>query len=201
MSKHIKIWSFADVDRSGKVRWTANELGYEIEEVRLKLGQHREDPYRAMNPYNQVPTAQFDGEIMIESTAICIALAERHPEAGLIPADQPLRDQFWQVLNLSVTTLETPVVLYLLSMRGVVGPEWGEVWEQPLTPRLTTFAKSVPDKGYFCGEFTIADICAAYVLKLGVQSELLPLEGHLAGYLARLAERPAAQAARFFEGI
>ena len=28
MNKHIKIYSFADVDRSGKVRWTANELGY-----------------------------------------------------------------------------------------------------------------------------------------------------------------------------
>jgi len=37
MKKHIKLWSFADVDRSGKVRWTARESGYEIEEMKSRL--------------------------------------------------------------------------------------------------------------------------------------------------------------------
>ncbi|MGD2127767.1 MAG: glutathione S-transferase family protein [Lysobacterales bacterium] len=201
MGKHIKIWSLVNVDRGSKVRWAATELGYEIEEVRLKYGEHRTDPYRAMNPYGQVPTAEFDGEIMIESTAICLALAERHPEAGLIPEDRFLRDEFWQVLNLAVSTLEIPVVQYALSRMGVIEPAWAELWAGRLTPRLETFAGSVPKEGYFCGEFTLADICAAYVLRTGVQAELLPLEGPLAAYLGRLAARPAAKAARFFEGL
>ena len=201
MSRHIRIWSFADVDRSGKVRWTADELGYEIEEARIKPGEHTAEPYQALNPYQQVPTAELDGQTLIESTAICLALAERHPEAGLIPAGQPARDRFWQTISLAGTTLETPVVLYYLAKLGFVEPAWAELWAGPLQPRLTTFAASVPRDGYICGEFSIADICAAYVLRIGVQADLLSLEGKLEAYLRRLMERPAAQAARFFEGL
>ena len=59
----------------------------------------------------------------------------------------------------------------------------------------------MPQEGYICGEFSLADICAAYVLRIGVQAELLPLEGTLESYLRRLMARPAAQAARFFDGV
>ncbi|MFC1690438.1 glutathione S-transferase family protein, partial [Pseudomonadota bacterium] len=105
MAKHIRIWSFADVDRSGKVRWTANELGYEIEEIRIKPGDHKTDAYRQMNPYEQIPTAEVNGKILVESTAICVMLAERHPEAGLIPESKDARELFWQYMSVSSSTL------------------------------------------------------------------------------------------------
>ena len=66
MNKHIKIWSFADVDRGGKVRWTANELGYEIEEERVKLVQ--------------LPIDQFD-----TLPQIIDEFAEEVDEVGLNP--------------------------------------------------------------------------------------------------------------------
>lgn len=201
MSRNIRIWSLADVDRSGKVRWTANELGYEIEEMRVKFGEQAAEPYRQLNPYAQVPTAEFDGTRMIESTAICLALAERHPEAGLIPGERGRRDRFWESVNLSTTTLELPVVLYYLSKRGIVDAGWAPLTLPPLEKRLRVFAGSVPEDGCVCGDFSIADICAAYVLRIGVQAELLPFDGALRAYLQRLMERPAAQAARFFEGL
>ena len=59
----------------------------------------------------------------------------------------------------------------------------------------------MPREDYICGDFSIADICAAYVLRIGVQAELLPFEGKLKDYLQRLMARPAAKAARFFEGL
>ncbi len=93
MSRRIKIWSFADVDRSGKVRWTAEELGYEVEEARVPVGEQRSDSYLSMNPYGQIPTAELDGQVLIESNAICLSLAERHPEAGLIPEERADRDR------------------------------------------------------------------------------------------------------------
>jgi glutathione S-transferase len=201
MSRHITLWSFADVDRSGKVRWTANELGYEIEERRVKPGNHMADEYRQLNPYAQVPTAEFDGLRMIESTAICLALAERHPEAGLIPQGREERDRFWQTISMASSTLELPVVMYYLAQLGFVDAPWAELCAKPLATRLPVFAAAMPAEGCICGEFTIADICASYVLRIGVQAELLPLEGSLQAYLGRLAARPAAQAARFFEGL
>jgi glutathione S-transferase len=201
MSRSLKLWSFADVDRSGKVRWAARELGYDIEEQRVGLGEHAAEPYRALNPYAQIPTAEIDGQRLIESTAICLALAERHPEAALVPQDRDLRDRFWQALNLATTTFESPVVLYYLARRGVIDAAWAPLCEAPLRRRLPVFAAGLPDDGYICGSFTLADVCAAYVLRIAVQAELLPLEGVLAAYLRRLAARPAAQEARFFEGL
>jgi len=201
MSRRIKIWSFVDRDRSGKVRWTANELGYEIEEVRIKPGDHAADPYRRINPYEQIPAAELDSQILIESAAICVSLAERHPEAALIPEGQEIRDLFWQSMSLSASTLELPVVLYWLSKRGVVDAGWADLWSPYLDKRLSVFAASVPGDAYICGAFSLADICAAYVLRIAVQAELLSLEGKLESYLRRLMARPAAKAARFFDSL
>lgn len=55
----------------------------------------------AANPMRQIPTLVWpDGEIMTESAAILIDLADRHPQARLSPAwDDPSRRQFlrWMV--------------------------------------------------------------------------------------------------------
>src|ERR1700761_1380645 len=50
----------------------------------------------AVNPMRQVPLLVLpDGEVMTESAAILIRLAERHPEARLAPgASDPGRGQF-----------------------------------------------------------------------------------------------------------
>jgi glutathione S-transferase len=201
MSRQIRIWSFGDVDRSGKVRWTAEELGYDIEESRLQLGEQAADPYRQMNPYEQIPTAELGGEILIESTAICMILAERHPEQGLIPSPGRMRDLFWQSINVSTNTLEMPVVMYFLSKLEVVDPGLAQILRGPLAQRLEIFSAQVPADGYICGEFTLTDICAAYCLRIGVQAGLLSFEGELERYLRRLMDRPAAVAARFFDSL
>jgi len=201
MSKHIKIWSFADVDRSGKVRWTAEELGYEIEEIRIKPGEQATDPYRQLNPYEQIPVAELDGKTLMESTAICILLAERNPEAALIPSGQENRDLFWQSMSLCSSTLEMPAVMYFLSESGFQDPAWKKLFSDSISKRLAVFSESLPGEGYICGEFSLADICAAYVLRIGVQAELLPFEGKLEHYLRRLMARPAAQAARIFSSL
>lgn len=201
MSKRIKLYSFADVDRSGKVRWTACELGYTIEESRVELGQHRSAEYLSINPYAQIPAASLDGDQWIESSAICISLAERHTESGLIPADPGQRVKFWEYLHLASSTLEMPVVYYFLSSRGFANPAWPEIIGGELKSRLVTFAGVLPESGYLCGDFSIADICAGYVLRIAVQSDLLDFEGRLATYLDRLRARPAAVESRFFDSL
>jgi glutathione S-transferase len=57
----------------------------------------RHDPqFLEISPLGQVPVLTLpDGRSMTESAAICILLAERHPEAGLAPAiDAPARVDF-----------------------------------------------------------------------------------------------------------
>ncbi|QPC89873.1 glutathione S-transferase family protein [Mesorhizobium sp. INR15] len=65
------------------------------------------DPaFLAISPLNQVPVLTLpDGRSMTESAAICILLAEQHPDAGLAPAvDEPARIDFlrWMAFMSSV---------------------------------------------------------------------------------------------------
>jgi glutathione S-transferase len=67
----------------------------------------RPDPaFLGISPLNQVPVLTLpDGSSMTESAAICILLAERHPQAGLAPAvDAPARADFlrWMAFMSSV---------------------------------------------------------------------------------------------------
>ena len=203
MTRELTLYSFSNRDRSGKIRWTAYELGYHVNERRLELDEHLQDEYAAINPYKQIPAVEIDGEIMIESTAVCIRLAEKHPEPGLIPApgDQS-REAFWQQTAIATQTLEFPVVSYILSKVGIVDDTWGDLLEDRLRTGIAVFSKDVPDNGWWLGEtFTLADIFAAYVLRIAVMSGILEYQGSLKNWMERLRARPAAQQAGFFDGF
>ena len=74
------------------------ELGvpYRLSLVDFERKAQREPEYLALNPGGIVPTlVDEDGKPMIESAAILINLAERHPDPALAPlAGDPLRAQW-----------------------------------------------------------------------------------------------------------
>jgi glutathione S-transferase len=164
------------------------------------LDQQKEE-YLELNPYGQVPVAVFDGETWLDSNAICILLAERMPQAGLIPSSARQRAIFWQSLAVSATSLELPAVNYLLSMRGFVDPAWKGLVGEAISARMQAFADRLPVTDYLCGPFSLADICAAYVLRIAIEAELLSCEGNLADYVNRLRARPAAIQSRIFDSL
>lgn len=200
MNRQISLYSFGDRDRGGKIRWTAYELGYTINEHRVNLGDHREPAYAAINPYQQIPAVIIDDEVMYESTAVCINLAERHPESQLIPEiGDPIRPVFWQQAALATQTLEFPAVMNILSKSGLVNEAWGPLVERRLRSHFAIYVKNVPDRGWWLGDtFTLADIFAAYVLRIAISSEILEYEGSLKNWFKRLMARPAAKQAAFF---
>ena len=104
-------------------------------------------------------------------------------------------------MAISNASLETPAVNYFLSKRGLIDVRWMELLGEGLQLRISAFASEAPEEGFLCGDFSLADIFAGYVLRIGVQSGLLPKEGRLATYLDRLRARPAAQQARFFDSL
>jgi len=64
------------------------EVGVDYEFVRTRLGKgaKESDPYLAINPTGKLPALETpDGEVLTESAAILLTLAERHPAAGLLP--------------------------------------------------------------------------------------------------------------------
>lgn len=75
------------------------EIGapHELKRVDFDKGEQRDPAYLKLNPQGVVPTLVIDGKPMIESAAILMMLADRHPEARLSPAlGTPERDAWYQ---------------------------------------------------------------------------------------------------------
>jgi glutathione S-transferase len=64
------------------------EIGapYRLELVDFTSGAQRDSNYLKLNPHGVVPTLVIDGKPLVESAALLMVLAERHPEAHLAPA-------------------------------------------------------------------------------------------------------------------
>lgn len=73
---------------SGPVEMALAEIGVEVElrEVPLAANAQLDAEYRKLNPMGRIPTLILpDGTVVTESAAILVTLADRHPEAGLLP--------------------------------------------------------------------------------------------------------------------
>src|SRR5688572_20974246 len=81
---------------------------FELVNVDTKTGEQRNADYLRLNPHARVPTLIYDGgRVMYESTAICLFLAERHPEAGFAPkAGSADRGPFLQWMAYLTNTLQ-----------------------------------------------------------------------------------------------
>lgn len=81
------------------------EIGapYRLEPVDFECGAQRDVEYLRLNPQGVVPTLVYEGHAHVESAAILLMLADRHPEARLAPLPgTPARDEWYQcVVNLS----------------------------------------------------------------------------------------------------
>jgi len=84
------------------------EIGapYRLQRVDFSAGAQRDPAYLALNPGGVVPTLLIDGRPVTESAALLMVLAERHPEAGLAPAQGTAeRDAYYQWILYLGTTL------------------------------------------------------------------------------------------------
>src|SRR5690606_9381713 len=70
------------------VHWLLIELGvaHELRLLDFDQREHKSADYLALNPQGRVPTLVIDGQVLTESAAIAMHLADLHPSAGLAPA-------------------------------------------------------------------------------------------------------------------
>ncbi|TPN83558.1 glutathione S-transferase family protein [Mesorhizobium sp. CU2] len=88
--------------------------GAPFEQIDVPKKDVSDPAFLAISPLNQVPALILpDGHSLTESAAICILLAERHPEAGLAPeAGSPGRADFLRWLAFMSSVLY-PAILRL----------------------------------------------------------------------------------------
>jgi glutathione S-transferase len=73
------------------------EIGapYRLQLVDFAAGAQRDPTYLTVNPQGVVPTLLIDGRPVVESAALLMVLAERHPEAKLAPAPGSVERDAW----------------------------------------------------------------------------------------------------------
>ncbi|KZM40855.1 glutathione S-transferase [Marinomonas sp. SBI22] len=73
---------------------------------------HKSSEYLALNPLGRIPTLVKDDLIITESAAICLYLAERYSEAGLIPDSEDVkRGKCYQWLMFLTNTLQAEIMI------------------------------------------------------------------------------------------
>jgi glutathione S-transferase len=90
------------------VHWLLVELGIEHELHLLDFDkrEQKSPEYLAINPAGRVPTLLIDGQVLTESAAIAMHLADLHPEAGLAPAPGiPARGDYYRWMCFCIYTL------------------------------------------------------------------------------------------------
>ncbi|MDH5538489.1 MAG: glutathione S-transferase family protein [Rhizobacter sp.] len=188
------------------------ELGvpYELKLVDRNKGEHKLPEYLRLNPNGLIPVlvqTGDDGELVLyETAAICLHLADTHPQAGLAPAlGSVQRAHFYKWLIWSTNTMQAMLTHYFYSGRMVDEGDAdaaaqvkahaekmvGEMLKQ-LDAELARHGKP-----WLLGDsFSVVDL---YTLMLcrWTRSFTRPARDfeHLGPYLARVLARPAVQRA------
>lgn len=194
----MKLYEFPPT-RSIRPRWTLQELGVEFESVIVdgRRGENRTPEFLKLNPAGKLPVL-VDGELVLnESVAICLYLAAKHPQGGLLPTDLATRTELDRWLWFTVTELEQPLwrmarhtFLYPPEKRS---PQDIALAANDFAPMAAVMEEHLSGRQFIVGErFSVADIVLAYTLDWADTNQLLGDLPSSRTYLDRMYARPKA---------
>lgn len=180
------------------------EAGLSFTPVRVDLKTHKTEDgadFYAISAKGYVPALQLDdGSMLTEGVAIDLWIADQVPAAGLAPREGMDRYRMIELLTFIATELHK-------NMGGLFAPGLPDATREMITQRLTArlglIEQQLTGRTWLTGEqFTLAD---AYLFTVAgwakwVKFDLSPWP-QLGAYLARVAARPAVQAALKAEGL
>jgi glutathione S-transferase len=158
--------------------------------------------FLSINPKGYVPALQLDsGEVLTEGPAIVLYLADSKPDAKLVPANSSFdRYRVQEMLGYINSELHKS---YSPLFRPNTPPEARKEREEYLHKRYALIEQRLAKQPYLLGEqFTVAD---AYLFTVTNWANFVKLDlsafPNLLAFQARVAARPAVQAAMVAEGL
>ncbi len=186
--------------RSSRVLWMLEEIGTPYELTEVRGGDRRSAAHRPRHPLGRVPALTLpDGTTIFESAAICLALADLHPEAGLIgPVGSPDRALAYQWSVFAMTELDGPLFRWLREQADGSADSPGR---ERFAEAAAALEDAVGEGPWLLGDrFTLSDVLCASVLSGATSRGLLSDWPGLVAYVARGQARPAyARAAAIFD--
>ena len=190
------------------VRMFMAERGIEIprQEVDLRGGENRREPYLRINPAGQMPALQLDdGSVITEITAICEYLDEITPGPSLIgstPKERAETRMWTRCIDLNIVEpmangFRFAEGLKLFQNRIRVIPQAADDLKKTAQEKLAWLNGLIDGRTYICGDrLTLADILLFCFLDFGNQvgQPINPELRNIAAHHARMKERPSAAA-------
>jgi glutathione S-transferase len=194
----MKLYGFGPT-RSLRALWGLRELDadFEFVPVNLLAGENRRPEFLALNPAGKVPVLADGDNVIPESAAIVLYLAEKYPDRGLLPTGLKERAQVYRWVMFAMTELEQP--LWRISRHTFVLPEDKRV-PQDLALAREDFAamagvleRHMQGRRFIVGErVTVADCVTAYLMDWANESHLIDGFPNLRAYLDRMYARSTA---------
>ena len=172
------------------------ELGEPYELTVMTREESRGGEHRARHPLGRVPVLQDDEGFVFESAAICLHLADLHPQAELLPPPGTHdRALVYQWACFAPAELEPPLIESAIQAER--DPERAASARRRFDAAAGAVAEALDGNEYLVGgRFGVADVLIgttlAFTARVGFAQEL---PASLGDYLARLAQRPAYQRA------
>jgi glutathione S-transferase len=185
--------------RSIRARWVLQELGVPFESHRVGLleGDGQQPDFLKLNPAAKIPVLVDGSNVVTESVAIAVYLAEKYPEKKLYPADVVGRSQANRWLLFAATELEQP--LWRIAKHSFLYDEADrlpadiELAKRDFAPMVAVLEQHLAGRDYVVGDaFSVVDAVTAYTLDWANEYELLAAAPRCKAYMERMYERPNA---------
>jgi len=186
--------------RSTRVLWLLEEIGAPFELTVISRDDKKTPEYRRLHPLGRAPVIEEEGGPVFESAAICLHLADLHPEAALLAAPGTHeRALHYQWSFYAMTELEAP----LADAARQLWKNQGEPDATIIEDARARFARAaevveaaLERTDHLVSErFSVADLLVGAVLAFARTAELADVSPGLVPYLDRLDARPARQRA------
>jgi len=178
------------------------EKGVEYERVHVDLmaGAQRKPEYLEINPHGRVPTLEFDGARIYESTAICEFLDEVHPQPPLLPSGPVQRARARMVEETIDGAMFDAARTIVLNTFAKPEPERDPAAAEEARKRVLWYYewldRELEGWEYLAGSFSLADIgafCGVEFTRF-LSVEVKPDLARLRAWHERIKARPSAAA-------
>ena len=176
--------------RSGRVLWLLEEIGEPYDVTLVPRDAKQSEAHLARHPLGRVPVVEDDEGYLFESAALCLHIADLHPDAGLIPpVGTHDRALVYQWVLFAMTELETAVVDAVMSGDDEARTARGRARFRETVPVVED---TLDGKQFLVGDrFTVADLVLGGVLSFGSRGGLLEGFPRCQAYEERLRGRDA----------
>ena len=193
----LRIYHREYAGRPIRALWTLEEIGAPYELALMSWEEGSGEEHRARHPLGRVPVLEDDEGFVFESAAICLHLADLHPQAGLLPpVGTHKRALAYQWSCFVPAELEPPLIEAAIFRES--DPDRAAKARRRFVAAANAVAEALAGSEHLVGgQFGVADVLVASALSMperaGFPEEV---SQDLKAYVARLRERPAYRRAR-----